>query len=206
MNARALCIGQFIAATDFGIPGVIDAKEPTFTLGRCARETIADMKKVGKEKEAGIVYFSDYPRGWVMNSTNLQCLRALFGEETDDWTGKRVTLFTMPTNTGPGIRIKGSPDLTAPVDVVVKLPKKAPIRMTLVPTGNRRPAATPYDEFAAAVKAHLSIEPAAVCDWARETSGRDLKTCTAADLRATYDRLKPGGLDRANFDASPFAG
>ena len=204
MNARALHLGQFIAATDFGIQGVIDSQEPTFTISHAVRQMVADMKKPGEEIEKGIVYFSDYPRGWVMNSTNLQCLIALCGGMTEDWAGKRVTLFTMPTNTGPGIRVKGSPDLTADLKVAVKLPRKKPITIVLVPTGTRR--GSDFDEFAVAVRKQLGLDPKAVAEWIRETTGKDITTATANDLRPIYARIEPGGADRAGFDASPFAG
>jgi hypothetical protein len=135
MNARALCIGPFIAATEFGTPHIIDAKEPTFTIANAVHEQVPDLKNPNKEKTKGIIYFSDYPRGWVINKTNMQLLAGLLGEETEDWIGKRVTLHAVKTNLGPGIEVKGSPDIDRPRDVVVKLPKKSPRTVTLVPTG-----------------------------------------------------------------------
>jgi hypothetical protein len=140
MNARALCIGPYIAATDFGTPGIINAKEPTFTIGSAVHEQVPDLK-TGKEKTRGIIYFTDYPRGWLINKTNMQLLAGLHGDETDGWIGKRVTLHAVRTNMGPGIEVKGSPDIERPKDVVVKLPKKSPRTVTLVPTGARRASA-----------------------------------------------------------------
>jgi hypothetical protein len=39
----------------------------------------------------------------------------------------------------PGIRVKGSPDLTAPLTFELRLPRKRPIQTTLVPTGKPAP-------------------------------------------------------------------
>jgi hypothetical protein len=63
----------------------------------------------------------------------------MFGDNTDDWKGRHVTLFSQMVAVGkekkPGIRVLGSPDIAAPKDVVIRLPRKKPFTMRLQKTG-----------------------------------------------------------------------
>jgi hypothetical protein len=132
MNAKTLITSDYITAVE------IDKKELTMTIDRVVREKIADIKNPDKQKLKGVIFFKGVERGWVMNRTNVQCLIALFGVETDHWIGKRVTIYATPVKVGPktelGIRIKGSPDITAPVIAVIEMPRKKPQRMQLIKT------------------------------------------------------------------------
>lgn len=142
MHYQALLVGNFIKAGEFGT-GEIPA-QPTWTISRVALEKLesiamADTESAtGKLKTKGIVYFKEIGQGWVLNRTNIMCLVEMWGADTDGWVGKRVTLFAADVRVGPkmdkGIRIKGSPDLTREVTVSVKLPRRKPIPMKLVPT------------------------------------------------------------------------
>jgi hypothetical protein len=130
MDYRALFKGEYISAVELG------DKQPTLT--------IVDVKGLmldeedGKQKGKGLVVFKETDRGWVLNKTNAQCLAAMFGKDTNGWKGKRVTLCMKMVQVGretePGIRVKGSPDITAPVEAVIKLPRRKPKKEVLVPT------------------------------------------------------------------------
>ncbi len=143
---KAGFLGQYIAAVEFG------EKRPTMTIASVKLETLPT--ETGGEKDRWIVRFTEAKRGWVLNLTNAQLLAALFGSRnTDDWIGKRVTLRAEKVRLGgqmvDGIRVAGSPDLRAPLAVEVRLPRKRPATVTLVPTarpGNgaaRQPAPEP---------------------------------------------------------------
>ena len=71
----------------------------------------------------------------VLNRTNGECLKALFGRNVDDWIGKRITLYVAEFNGEPCIRIKGSPDIERPITFELKLPRKKPRPMTMQKTG-----------------------------------------------------------------------
>jgi len=142
-------LGTYITAAE------IVGKTPTLTVERVALEEVELMKKddgdVGKMKDRVIVYFQKVKRGWLLNRTNAECLRELFGSrETNDWIGKRVTLHSVNVKVGPkmepGIRVKGSPDITEPIVFELRLPRKRPIQTTLVPTG--KPETRPTTEAA----------------------------------------------------------
>lgn len=133
-------LGIYITAAE------LVGKEPTMAIDRVELEKVESMKMNddaggGKVKDRWIVYFkgSKSGRGWLLNRTNAECLKAMWGRETEDWIGHKVTLFTLPVKVGPkmepGIRVKGSPELTEPLKFELKLPRKKASPMTLLPTG-----------------------------------------------------------------------
>jgi hypothetical protein len=128
MNWKAMFKGDFISAVEF------DGKSPTLTIAKANMTEVFD-EKTGRDKAKGTIWFKEIDRGWIVNKTNALCLVGMFGEETDGWVGKRVTLFAKLVKFGPktepGIRVKGSPDLKAPLTVTVKLPKKRPEDMVM---------------------------------------------------------------------------
>ena len=133
MNADALLTGTYIKAAEFD--GTTIPRTPTWTIARVAVEELPDLKRQDATKNKGVIYFREQERGWVMNRTNVECLKALFGPQTDGWIGRRVTLCTEPTRTGDGIRVYGSPDITEPVVATWRVPKKAAQSKRMVPTG-----------------------------------------------------------------------
>jgi hypothetical protein len=107
-------------------------RRTTLTLGR---------KENGKPKEYQI----------VCPKLNGQCLRAMFGTTIAEWIGKRVTLFPTnkyaPMNGEECIRVWGSTDIKADIDVTIELPRRKPFTMTMhaveTATGAKPAAATP---------------------------------------------------------------
>lgn len=128
--------GEFITAVELG------EKKPTLTISHVKAVKLEDDK--GKMKNRPVVFFSETDRGLVLCRTNALCLAAMFGEETDSWPGKKVTIHSEMVQVGPerkpGVRLSGSPNLTAPVKVQVKLPRRKAFVVTLTPTGK---SATP---------------------------------------------------------------
>jgi len=68
--------------------------------GRAVKVTIAGIKKENMTPAPGIapadkyvLYFRETPRGVVMSKTLANQIAAALGEETDQWTGKRITLY-----------------------------------------------------------------------------------------------------------------
>lgn len=57
--------------------------------------------EVGEAKDTkGVVYFEEFTRGMVVNSTNRQRIEGWHGLETDDWIGKKITLYPSETEFG----------------------------------------------------------------------------------------------------------
>lgn len=203
MDVAALTPGEYIKAADFG---VTLPKTPTWTIRTANIEEMASLKPGATEKmvEKGVIYFQDFKKGWVINKTNAQLMTALFGRDTDAWAGKRVTFHAVyqPGVKQDGIQVKGSPDISKPIEAEVKLPRKRPIKVTLVPTGgngSRPPSSTPLDEFLEAVESKLKLDPAGVRSWA-DAEGLALAGMARQDLLALYAAISVGGAQRASLD------
>lgn len=70
-------------------------------------------QKDGKVTPQLMLHFQGKDKKLGLNVGNLDTMIALFGSETDTWVGKKVNLFTVPTQTpggqpALGIRIKSS--------------------------------------------------------------------------------------------------
>lgn len=131
MDWRAMFKSAYLTGVEF------QGRELCVTM----RDVItADLEgEDGKMKAKAIVLFSDMDdRGWVLCKTNAMCVAAMFGDDTDGWIGKRVTLYAELVQVGPtkkpGIRVRGSPDIKRVLDVSIKLPKKKAFTMRLRPT------------------------------------------------------------------------
>lgn len=136
-------LSQYIAAAE-----LVGKKPMTVTISKVVLEKVESMKVNddeggGKLKDRVVVYFAESKsgRGWLLNRTNCEAIKELWGRETDNWIGKRITLHATNVRVGPkmepGIRVFGSPELTEPRTFQLKLPRKKPIPVTLVPTGKR---------------------------------------------------------------------
>lgn len=62
--------------------------------------TVKDVKKENvslpsqPKKERGVVYFQEYDKGMVMNSTNLKrAEKAMGSDDTDNWVGKKLVVY-----------------------------------------------------------------------------------------------------------------
>ena len=55
----------------------------------------------------------------------------MFGRKVQEWVGKRVTLFAGMWDGEECIRVWGSPDIQADLEVTVALPRKRPFQMTM---------------------------------------------------------------------------
>lgn len=133
MNFKLMFKGDYIKAVEF------NGKVPTMTIASVKIMPLEGDKGV---KDKGVISFRETDRGMVLCRTNAESIAAMFGPETDAWVGKRVTLFEdktvkMGRDVVGGIRVKGSPDITAPISFELRLPKRKPLTLTMVPTGGR---------------------------------------------------------------------
>lgn len=157
MNAKFLNPSNYFSVTDF-------EDGASFRIARIEFEDVEDTNN--KTKKKGALMLEGQTKPWLANVTNVKCLVAMFGDETDGWIGKRVTLchervmafgeWTL------GVRLRGSPDIAQPVSVKLKLRKKREQILTMQPTGASgvRPSppkptapATPYEQMWATYKA-----------------------------------------------------
>ena len=70
-----------------------------------------DFHEVGEEKqEKGVIYYEEFSRAMVLNRTNLKRIVGIYGNDTDEWTGKQISLYPSETDFGgrtvPCIRVR----------------------------------------------------------------------------------------------------
>lgn len=84
MNLDKLFPSRFVKGED------ISGKRPTVTISHLT------MEEMGKDKEVNpVLWFSGAKKGLVLNKTNATTIASLYGKETDDWKGKKITLYTV---------------------------------------------------------------------------------------------------------------
>jgi hypothetical protein len=69
------------------------------------------IEEVGTDKDKKpVLYFDDTEKGLVLNKTNAGTISALYGDDTNDWKGEAITLFSAMVSyqgkTTPGVRMK----------------------------------------------------------------------------------------------------
>lgn len=150
MDMKLGFLGPYICAAE------IEGKEPTLTISAIRLEKVEKIKSdgdgaSGKLQDRWVVYFSESKsgRGWLLNLTNAESIKAMWGRDVNAWIGHAVTLHTMRVRVGPkmelGIRVKGSPELEGDLTFELVLPRKKPQKVTLVKTvkGGGRQTAMP---------------------------------------------------------------
>jgi hypothetical protein len=77
-------------------------------------DTGATIKKVSLEDVPGdpagqrwVLFFRELDKGLVLNTTNIRTLEKAFGADSDDWRGRRVTLYIDPEITFRGEVVGG---------------------------------------------------------------------------------------------------
>jgi hypothetical protein len=157
--------GRFLKAVEF------NGRDLTMVIASVVLEEMPDKKgnKVNKDGERvkvkPLVAFTTtdgrpVEKQLVLNRTNAECLKGMFGRKTGAWVGKRVTFFPVTVEAfgeeKPAIRVRGSPDIAD--DMVLELQlgqktRKATMKRTgqtmrrgAKPSGNGKPATPPAPE------------------------------------------------------------
>ncbi len=111
MRVTELCPSPHLEAMDLGDE-----------IGSSAVVTInrVEVKTVGAEQvKKGVVFFAEFDRGMVINKTNSRTIAGLYGSNTDDWIGEKITIYRSETSfqnrTVPCIRVKDSVPAEQPV-------------------------------------------------------------------------------------------
>ena len=122
--------GKYIKAGEF------KGKDVTLTVTKVEREMLSNG--TGGEEGAAVVSFEETEKQFVMNKTNGVCLRAMFGDDTGEWIGKRVTLHAVKdasglSDSGLCIRVLGSPEIDKPLKFKAHIGRSM-VTQTLQPT------------------------------------------------------------------------
>lgn len=76
---------RFLSAADLG------GKPITVTIRSTTRETLKNRE--GKESEKTVLHFAGAKKGLALNLTNWDAVAQICGEDSDDWSGGKITLY-----------------------------------------------------------------------------------------------------------------
>jgi hypothetical protein len=81
----------------------LEAGPKQLAIKRVSKETLGDSEKP-------VIEFHNDLRGFVLNKTNSKLIAAAYGDDTDKWIGRRITLAASSTDfhgkTVPAIRVE----------------------------------------------------------------------------------------------------
>lgn len=107
-----------------------DIEEDTImTIKDC---TLEDVGQDQQKEQRWALWFKEFPKAMILNVTTIRVLEQAFGDDTDDWMGKRVKVYVDPNVSFQG-RVVGGLRLRPPPKQV-----KTPVK----------PTKTDEDEFA----------------------------------------------------------
>lgn len=111
------------------------------------------QRKTTKAEHCILLTLEDCDRKFSAKTLNCMLIEAMFGSDVEGWTGHRITIgydtvekeFRGALAGKPCIRVKGSPELSEPLRVELRMPrKKRPIVRMLRPS--QAPAPQEYDD------------------------------------------------------------
>ncbi len=111
---RKMFDGKFIGAWDL-VDNQDRPVDKTFTI-----EAVEKQKIKSKNGEDGkpVIRFKGIPKPWIANVTCCKTISMLYGDDTDDWVGKRITVYatttTSPEGEVPCIRVR--PKVPPPIN------------------------------------------------------------------------------------------
>lgn len=134
--------GRFIKAGD------LRGRDVNLTITKVRADELEGQK--GKQVK-GVLSFKETKKELVLNRTNGECIKAMFGRKLADWVGKRVTFYPAAIQSEVAdlaVRVRGSPDLAADVTFSLALARKRPrdVTMKKTATGKVAPAPAPEPE------------------------------------------------------------
>jgi len=148
MTTKSLSFDELYPGT-YLRAGSFKGKAATLTVTSVTREMLSNGS--GGEEGAVIIAFEETELKFVANKTNGVCFRALWGDDSGEWIGHRITLHPVKDESGLSesglcIRVKGSPELEKPLKFRSHLGRKL-VTQTLQPTGKKpEPAAVEPEE------------------------------------------------------------
>ena len=118
-----------------------DFKGKAWTLTFRAKDPVTSEllgKGSSSEKTLPIWHFDETPKKFPAVKTNGVCARAMFGDESDAWAGRKITLYPAPDASGLSddglcVRVKGSPELKTKLVFTAQIGRTKKT-FTLVPT------------------------------------------------------------------------
>ena len=144
-----------------------------------------DEETIGQGSDADIksvVYFSETPKGLVLNKTNARAIASLYGDESDDWTDNKIRLYATEVD------FKGEQMLA--LRVRLRAPQ-ASGRAAAPKKGGFKDAGA----FLTKVVAEFDLKPSEVTAILGVNGPKDI-----GDLDQAYERIKAHQADSPPFE------
>jgi len=126
--------------------GLFQGKAVTLTIADVKLEELPDKKGKDGKRKRGVLSFRESELELVLNRTNGECLKGMFGRNTADWKGKRVTFYPREVEAFGkpqlAIRVLGSPDIARDLKVELQVGTSVS-RVTMKKTDGKKKAAPP---------------------------------------------------------------
>lgn len=132
--------------------GLLKGKAVNLTIADVALEEMADKKgKDGKAKKV-VLSFRETEMQMIANKTNGECIKGMFGRNTKDWKGKRITLYGQALKAfgkkHSALRILGSPDIAKDMEIELVLGQDREM-VTMKKTVSKKTMPAPEPELGA---------------------------------------------------------
>ncbi len=106
MNFDDLFPRKYLKASD------LNGKDLTLTIRKLESKEFDDGAKP-------FLWFKEHPKAYILNRTTFLTIAELWGDESDDWIGKPITLFECEVSSGgdmlTGIRVRSKAPDTTPI-------------------------------------------------------------------------------------------
>lgn len=185
MDARTMLESKYLRSAQFGVDM---PAEPIFTVAGI--DSTTEQGDTGADERWWLIRFKEIAKPLKLIPTNVRCLIACWGSETNAWVGKRVQFFAMPGNwfgeQGTAVRIKAA-EMPQALSVQVKMRAKKGEKRKLTyeiaalpPAGTAKPAA----QATAAAAAAVTLDPAVAVIFKKSPLyGKPLGELDVAQLR-----------------------
>lgn len=125
MNINKAFPSKYLKVSD------LDDVDVTCTIVRIALEDVGQ----GDEMPKPVIYFEELHKGLVCNKTNATTIAKFYGDDTNEWLGRRITLWTnhdvqFMNDIVSAIRVRSRPPTSHVVDPVLSDPVGQPVRQS----------------------------------------------------------------------------
>ena len=92
MRVELMFPSDFVKAADLG------GKDVTKTIKSVTIDELT--MRGGRKEKKPVIRFSDAEKKLVLNKTNATVIAKMYGNETDNWVGKQITMYPTTTTFG----------------------------------------------------------------------------------------------------------
>ena len=89
---------EFMFPSEFVKAADLAGKDVTVTIKSVTMDELT--MRGGRKENKGVIRFEKAEKKLVLNRTNADTIAAIYGKDTDDWIGKKITMYPTTTTFG----------------------------------------------------------------------------------------------------------